>query len=321
MRGPTVGLLAGLALLVVGCGQIPSGSPGSDGSPAVSATTPPTPRVSASAAAPSGNPSAASPTGVASATAGPASPRPSAPTSSDASCAAVPDRLSLPGETGRAFAFAPLDDPDAVVVEGRVSGSQAWSTSKVLVAAAFLATTVDGDPGKLTAADRRLVAAALQRSDGDAVRSLRQRIPGSPGRAMTAVLRGVGDETTVAPDSYEGLMPWSLREQVRFMAALEDGEVVSTEASAYLLTTMRPIEAHRWGLGTVGATSFKGGWLRAGRVTRQMGLLDSYAVAISTDRGPVVRQSDGDAAHVRAMDELAALLSDRLAWEQDCGSR
>jgi hypothetical protein len=138
---------------------------------------------------------------------------------------------------------------------------------------------------------------------------------------MTAVLRSIGDDETVAPDSYEGLMPWSLREQVRFMAALDSGEVVSPATSAYLLKTMRPIAAHRWGLGTVGAATFKGGWLRQGRVTRQLGLLGPHAVAISTDRGPVVRQTDGDSAHVQTMDDLAALLAARLAWEQDCRRR
>jgi hypothetical protein len=233
----------------------------------------------------------------------------------------VPDRLSLAGVEGRSFAFAPLDDPDHVTVEGRVSGSQAWSTSKVLVVAAFLDTTADGDPARVTAANRRLIAAALQRSDGAAVRSLRRQIPGPAGRAMTAVLRSIGDDETVAPDSYEGLMPWSLREQVRFMAALDSGEVVSPATSAYLLETMRPITAHRWGLGTIGATTFKGGWLRQGRVTRQLGLLGSHAVAISTDQGPVVRQTDGDSAHVQTMDDLAALLAARLAWEQDCRRR
>jgi hypothetical protein len=233
----------------------------------------------------------------------------------------VPDRLSLAGVEGRSFAFAPLDDPDDVTVEGRVSGSQAWSTSKVLVVAAFLDTTADGDPARVTAADRRLIAASLQRSDGAAAQSLRRQIPGPAGRAMTTVLRSIGDDETVAPDSYEGLMPWSLREQVRFVAALDAGEVVSPATSAYLLRTMRPITAHRWGLGTVGATTFKGGWLRQGRVTRQLGLLGSHAVAISTDQGPVVRQTDGDSAHVRAMDDLAALLAARLAWEQDCRRR
>lgn len=235
------------------------------------------------------------------------------------SCPAhVPKRLSLEGKHGRAFAFAPLDHPGRVSVEGEVSGSQAWSTSKVLVVAAFLATTADSDPDAVSGTNRRLIAAALQRSDGDAVAALRRQIPGGPGRAMTAVLRSIGDRRTVAPDSLEGTMAWTPREQVRFMAALQQGKVVSKRASAYLLKTMRPIKQHRWGLGTVDARSFKGGWLRQGRITRQMGLLDGYAVAISTDQGPVVRQTDGDSAHVAAMDDLAAVLTDRLAYERRC---
>jgi hypothetical protein len=231
----------------------------------------------------------------------------------------VPERLSLKGEQGRALAFAALDDPDAVTVEGQVRGAEAWSTSKVLVVAAFLDSTAGGDPEEVSPANRRLITAALTRSDGDAVRALRQQIPGSPGRVMTSVLRSIGDSSTTAPDSLEGTMRWTVRQQVRFMAALQAGEVVSARASAFLLKAMRPIEQHRWGLGTVGATAFKGGWLRQGRVTRQMGLLDGYAVAIITDRGPTVRQTDGDSAHVEAMDDLAALLADRLAYEQRCG--
>ena len=35
---------------------------------------------------------------------------------------------------------------------------------------------------------------------------------------------------------------------------------------------MRPVEAHAWGLGTIGASAYKGGWLREDRVTRQLGL-------------------------------------------------
>ena len=306
MRGPTIGVLAVLMIMTAACGQVPSGTdvPGVSPTP----TAPPSPV----APTPSVSPTSVTPTAVTPTTVSPTTP----------SCpAAVPDRLSLKGVQGRSFAFAPLDDPEDITVEGRVSGSQAWSTSKVLVVAAFLDTTADGDPARATAANRRSITAALQSSDADAVRSLRQQIPGSPGRAMTAVLRSVGDDETVAPDSYEGTMPWSVREQVRFMAALDAGEVVSPTTSAYLLETMHPITAHRWGLGTVGATTFKGGWLRQGRVTRQLGLLDSYAVAISTDRGPVVRQTDGDSAHVRAMDDLAELLAARLAWEQNCRRR
>jgi hypothetical protein len=33
----------------------------------------------------------------------------------------------------------------------------------------------------------------------------------------------------------------------------------------------------------------------------------------------VVRQSDGDSAHVAAMDDLAERLADRLAYERRCG--
>ena len=319
MRGRTVGVLATVVLLVAACGQIPPG-PGAPESVTPTTSAPKRGETATPSAPPATSPPTSPPATSPPAASPPPRSRPSSTAgSSSSTCGTVPERLSLTGVTGRALAFAPLDDPDEVVVEGRVSGSQAWSTSKVLVVAAFVATTAGGDPEELSAADRRLVTAALERSDGDAVRSLRQRIPGSPGRAMTAVLRAVGDRTTVAPDSYEGTMAWSLREQVRFMVALEAGEVVSAETSAYLLESMRPIRAHRWGLGTVGATTFKGGWLREGRVTRQMGLLDSYAVAIITDRGPVVRQTDGDAAHVRAMDDLAELLADRLAWDRRCG--
>jgi hypothetical protein len=230
----------------------------------------------------------------------------------------VPDRLSLVGKRGNAWAFAPLDRRESVTVEGRVSSSPAWSTSKVLVVAAYLDTAVDGQPKQVSAANRRLITAALTRSDADAVTAVRNQIPGRPGLAMTAVLRSIGDTTTVAPDSYQGTMQWSLREQVRFTAAMAAGRVVSRAASDYLLETMHPIPAHAWGLGTIGATAFKGGWLRQTTPTRQLGIVDGYAVAISTEVGDAVRQTDGDAAHVEQMNRLARLLRQRLTWEQTC---
>jgi hypothetical protein len=104
---------------------------------------------------------------------------------------------------------------------------------------------------------------------------------------------------------------------VRFMAALANGEVVSKASSAYLLEVMHPVREQAWGLGTIGASAVKGGWLGADTATRQMGLVDGYAVAIITDGvGPAVRQSDGDYAHVRQLDRLAALLQQRLADER-----
>jgi hypothetical protein len=201
-----------------------------------------------------------------------------------------------------------------VTIEGSVPSSRAWSTSKVLVVAAFLDTVVDGDPARLTSQQREWITRALTASDASAIVALRDRIPGSPGTAITRVLRSVGDQRTVAPDRSQGSMQWSIREQVRFMAALAAGRVVSKASSAYLLRTMHPIAAHRWGLGTIGAGAFKGGWLRSYTETRQMGIVDGYAVAIITaGDGPAVVQTDGDSAHVRQMNRLAALLKTRLA--------
>ena len=70
----------------------------------------------------------------------------------------------------------------------------------------------------------------------------------------------------------------------------------------------------RWGLGTIGASAFKGGWLRSDTETRQMGIVNGYAVAIITAHvGPAVLQADGDVAHVQQMNALAARLQSRLA--------
>ena len=229
-------------------------------------------------------------------------------------------RTSLKGDTNDAFAFAPLSNPADVTVEGSVSSYKAWSTSKVLVVAAFLDSACDGDPANATAQQKAWVKAALTASDMDAVIALRDAIPGSPGAAITTVLRSIGDTRTVAPDTSQGGMQWTIREQVRFMAALSAGRVVSKAASAYLLSSMRPIPAHRWGLGTIGAGPFKGGWLRSDTVTRQMGIVDGYAVAIITDAvGPAVRQTDGDSAHVQQMNYLARVLERRLAIESRRG--
>ena len=233
--------------------------------------------------------------------------------------AAAP-RTSLKGDTNDAFAFAPLSNPGDVTVEGSVSSYKAWSTSKVLVVAAFLDTACAGDPANASAQQKRWVTAALTASDMDAAIALRDAIPGSPGAAITRVLRSIGDTRTVAPDTSQGGMQWTIREQVRFMAALSSGRVVSKAASAYLLASMHPIAAHRWGLGTIGAGAFKGGWLRSDTVTRQMGIVDGYAVAIITDAvGPAVRPTDGDSAHVQPMNYLAKVLQRRLALESGRG--
>ena len=187
----------------------------------------------------------------------------------------------------------------------------------MLLVAAFLKTVVGGNPQRLTASQRSLVTRALSASDMDALIALRSQIPGAPGVPMNQILRSVGDSRTVAPDTNQGGMHWAPVDQVRFLRALWRGQVVSRAASAYLMERMNPIPAHEWGLGRVGATTFKGGWYRSTTVTRQMGFLDGFAVVIITDAvGPSVRQSDGDSAHVRQMNRLARLLQQRLAYEQ-----
>lgn len=75
------------------------------------------------------------------------------------------------------------------------------------------------------------------------------------------------------------------------------------------------------GSGDIDASAFKGGWLRANTATRQMGLVDGYAVAIITDQGPVEVQSDGDAAHVDQIDRVARVLRDRLQFDRDLRKR
>lgn len=246
----------------------------------------------------------------------PAAPRPVAPGGSEPVGGTVSgDRLTtLEGDTSSAIVWAPLSDPSAVRVEGSVPSARAWSTSKVLVVAAYLDTVVDGDPVRIPGTERGWIRAALTRSDGDAVVAIRERIPGSPGAAITAVLRSIGDSSTVAPDRAQGEMSWSPREQVRFMAALAAGRVVSPEASRFLLGEMDPIAEHSWGLGRIGAGAFKGGWLTPSSETRQMGIVGGYAVAIITvGVGPAVVQTDGDAAHVWQMNRLADLLARRIA--------
>lgn len=224
--------------------------------------------------------------------------------------------MTLRGNSRNAIAWAPLSDPDAVTVEGSVPSSRAWSTSKVLVIATYLEAVVGGDPGRVPDRERALIRDALTTSSGEAIAAIKQEIPPSRGAAMTRILRSVGDQSTTAPDSYEGSMQWSVREQVRFMAALGNGRVVSPAASAYLLHEMQPIPSQRWGLGAIGARAFKPGWVSASTETRQMGIVGDYAVAIITaGEGPVTRQSDGDYAHQWQLNRLAALLARRITRE------
>ena len=251
----------------------------------------------------------------------PTSPTPSASNSppTDAGFpAAPPPAAVLRGDHRNAIVYAPLDDPDAIGQFGSVpkERSQAWSTSKVLVILALIQEVAEGDPSRLSPEQKRLIELALTESDLEALLAIRSQIPGGSGRPMTEIIRSVGDQETVAPDSNEGSMPWTIRNQVKFLVALHAGKVVSRAASKYVVDGMHPVESESWGLGTVGADAFKGGWLTADTDTRQMGFLDGFAVAIITDGvGPAALQIDGDQAHVKQMNRLARLLKEQLRYE------
>lgn len=210
--------------------------------------------------------------------------------------------------------FAPLDDPTRMTRIGSTQARTAWSTSKVLVVLAYIDTVADKDPAKLTRTARTHIKKALNSSDMGSLLALRNAIPGGAGAPMTRILRSIGDTHTPAwPNTNESSHPWSPGQQVRFMAALHRGDVVSPEASAYVLNRMTPVDSQQWGLGTLKAPAFKGGWVGPGTVTRQMGIYRGYSVAIITDgEGPVVLQSDGDYAHEKQLNKLALILDQYL---------
>lgn len=225
---------------------------------------------------------------------------------------ATPQLPSLTGETRNTWAFAPLADPGDVVVEGMATSQRAWSTSKVLVVAAFLQVTGATSRDQLSAANADALTRALDESHMLSLLQLRSQVP-DRAAVMTGILRSIGDESTVAPGTKEGRMEWTVQEQVRFMAALGSGRVVSEAASELLLAHLTPVASQRWGLGTIGARAYKGGWLTAESETRQMGIVGDHAVAILTKGiGPAVLQSDNDYAHVEQLNILAGMLQERL---------
>lgn len=187
--------------------------------------------------------------------------------------------------------------------------SRAWSTSKVLVIAAYLDSVVDGDTDKIPAQDERLIRAALARSDERSIIAIRHRVPNC-GRAMSRVLRSIGDTTTKVPDSFEGTMQWSLEEQVKFMAAIGNGTLISPQASSFLLRHMQPIASQRWGLGIIGSRAFKPGWMTARTESRQMGIVGDFAAAIITSGADP--NAPSDPTHARQLNQLALLLATRI---------
>ncbi|WP_432559932.1 hypothetical protein [Granulicoccus sp. GXG6511] len=293
MNRPLLGALVGVVLLSSSCGvpvdRVPPSAPAAaERTPESSAVTPP-----------------------------PAQPSPlRTPTATPSPSQSPKPPPSLIGDNLNAWAFAPLDAPERLVVEGSVPSQRAWSTSKLLVVAAFLDEACDGDPRNASAAQQREMSRSLSESDMTSVVALANAIPSGKQAGMTKVLRSIGDDETTVPSRLEGTMTWRVERQVEFLVALHEGRVVSPESSQYILDHMQPITSQSWGLGAAGSSAYKGGWLRANTETRQMGIVDGYAVALITSGvGPAEVQSDGDSAHVDQMNKLATQLRARLSHE------
>lgn len=206
-------------------------------------------------------------------------------------------------------------------VYGKAQTMKAWSTSKVLVTAAYLSLkrTAGDQDGNITTALRdsnnEAIIAVYNAGGGDAT------MPD----AMTKILRSIGDkDTNIATQmgegsaTKEGQTMWSMANQVNFMSALSKGTVVDKDSSKYIISKMKP--SQKWGLGTIGASAYKPGWGPSGSETRQMGIVKGsngkdYAVAIGQTTGKASPDEEGNS-------ELAKWLQENVLGKEagDCGS-
>ncbi len=199
----------------------------------------------------------------------------------------------MPGQVG--LAYSGTGQRSAVHTLGSLQTGSAWSTIKV--ALADKVTKDAGGPGALSSTQRSEISRALEASDNDAAMalwsSLVSRYGGASGAAgaVTRVLRGAGDESTVvSSQGRDGFSPygqtdWSLEAQTRFMASLAGGCLADPGTTSYLLGEMsRVVPGQRWGMGETGAPAqFKGGWgpgLNGGYLVRQMGVLGTGSKSV-----------------------------------------
>lgn len=109
-----------------------------------------------------------------------ASPQPTSASTPEGAPTPSPTRTpqpSLEGDPHNTWAFAPLADPDAVVVEGTAATQRAWSTSKVLVLAAFLQHRGVTELSQLEEGESTAFRRALSESDMESLLALRRQIP------------------------------------------------------------------------------------------------------------------------------------------------
>jgi hypothetical protein len=181
----------------------------------------------------------------------------------------------LGGRSGIAVSAVGLEQP--VHEMGTLSEDVAWSTIKVPIALA-IETRAAGQPSP---SERSLLAQAITASDNAAAESLWDSLgaPSDAARAVQDILARTGDtstrvETRILRPGFTsfGQTRWSLAAQQRFIAGLP----CLRHAAPVLSLMQQVIPDQRWGLGSVGAAQFKGGWgpeLRGGYLTRQMGIV------------------------------------------------
>lgn len=197
----------------------------------------------------------------------------------------------LPGREG--IAVSGLGAGGPVQQLGDLSGGVAWSTAKVPVAMAAVAS------GRGSTAD---LERAITASDNAAAERLWSALGAGEQAAMAAgeQLQAAGDGATQieARRLRAGFTPfgqtdWALTDQARFAAGMP-----CTAPGRRVLALMgRVVGDQRWGLGALGAgTQFKGGWgpgvtagATGGWLDRQFGVAQvngrPIAIAIATDGG------------------------------------
>jgi hypothetical protein len=187
----------------------------------------------------------------------------------------------------------------------------AWSTIKVpLVIAAYR----QQKPQQVTAT----MNAAITESDNAAAESLWEQLgdPATAAQQVQEILQQSGDPTLVESRKLRqeftafGQTIWSLANQVRFTA----NAFCNTENEPIfgLMTQINPDQ--KWGIGTIPATPFKGGWgpSPSGKyLVRQLGILTTplgkVAVAIAAE--PASGSFDDG---TKDLDDAAQWLSDHL---------
>lgn len=234
------------------------------------------------------------------------------------------DQADFSAKFGTTAAVAISDLGGATIVRaGDTRAPYAWSNSKVLIVAQTLLDV--GGPSKLTSTQRSKITAALTASDNDAAKYLYDQLVARHGgvtataAVLTRLLRRAGDSTTnvstVGRSTFttHGQTLWPVEMQAQFLSSLGRNCLLDATSTNYLINQMsNSIPSQRFGLGTIGALAYKGGWgpdPNGAYLVRQMGLVRTSSGNLATV-AITARPTDGTFAGGQA------LLSRVSAWVQ-----